>query len=91
MVQRREEGASLRTIADEVGVHHKTVLKAISGGEKAPPATVTGKDGKQYPAKKPKKVNIESQKDLEKAINPAVAEKAQRSFCYVFFCPGLPV
>ena len=48
--QAREQGKSLRAIAEEEGVSLAQVRRDVTG---VPPGTpVTGKDGKQYPAKK---------------------------------------
>lgn len=46
----RDEGHSTRAIAGAVGVDHSTVVRDLSGGASAPPAQVTGTDGKSYPA-----------------------------------------
>jgi transposase-like protein len=56
----RQQGWSLRRIAGRLGVHHTTLLKdrQATGGENSPPdnsdnaPTVTGADGKQYPARR---------------------------------------
>jgi hypothetical protein len=50
---------SNRQIADEIGADKVIVDRArkkleSTGGDMSPPASVTGKDGKQYPAKKTK-------------------------------------
>lgn len=58
---RQEQGMSTRQIAAAVGVSHMTVERAAAGvtnvtpaanaaPEQEPPARVTGKDGKRYPA-----------------------------------------
>ncbi len=54
----RLEGNSYRAIGDALGISHVTAINALSGGKNLPPAelpsTVTGADGKQYPATKPR-------------------------------------
>ena len=48
---------SYRQIGEVSGVDHVTVMNTVnktSGGENSPPETVKGKDGKEYPATKPK-------------------------------------
>lgn len=49
----RKDGASYRQIAETVGVDPVTVYNKTSGVEFSTP--VTGKDGKKYKAKQPKK------------------------------------
>src|SRR5690606_37915330 len=53
----RRMGWSTRRIAEAVGVDHKTVANDLRRiGENSPPApaaTITGRDGKQYPARRP--------------------------------------
>lgn len=51
----RQRGWSLRRIATRLGVTHPTVLEDLSdpGGRSLPPPTVTGSDGKRYPATRP--------------------------------------
>lgn len=55
VVELREEGHSLRAIAEEVEVSESTVRNdlAASGAQGCAPETVTGQDGKEYPATKP--------------------------------------
>jgi hypothetical protein len=48
----REEGHSLRAIAGAVGVDKERVRQDLAGVEDSTPATVTGRDGKSYPAKR---------------------------------------
>lgn len=50
-----QDGMSARAIASATGVTHPTVLKALesTGGKDLPRQTVTGKDGKTYPATSP--------------------------------------
>jgi len=57
VVNLRGQGWSLRRIAAKLGVSDFTVRKDIedSGAIKHAPATVTGVDGKQYPATRPSK------------------------------------
>jgi hypothetical protein len=56
----RQQGKSLRTLADEEGVHESTVRSDLDkvtagGGAVTPPDdTVTGQDGRKQPARKPK-------------------------------------
>ena len=77
----REQGWSYRRIANILGVDHATIIGWLrdSGGENSPPEVVTGADGKQYPATKPKPepkpyVIVDKQKDVErvaKAVDKA--------------------
>ena len=48
----REEGHSLRAIAGAVGVAESQVRKDLAGAHQCAPETVTGLDGKSYPARK---------------------------------------
>jgi hypothetical protein len=50
-------GQSTRQAAADLGVDKETVRKARSRGDQSPPAAVTGRDGKLYPAKKSKEEN----------------------------------
>jgi len=43
---------SNRAIASQIGADEKTVRKARSGADQSAPETVTGKDNKQYPARR---------------------------------------
>ena len=71
VVRLRQQGWSLRRIAERLGVHHDTVREDLLGVGNPTPATVTGADGKQYPATKPIPV-IEAPK-TSKAEAPAEA------------------
>ncbi|MDO8673071.1 MAG: MT-A70 family methyltransferase [Dehalococcoidia bacterium] len=48
----RSEGWSTRRIADRLHVDDKTVRNDLEGAEYSAPDTVTGKDGKEYPAER---------------------------------------
>jgi len=48
----REDGHSVRAIAGAVGVDPKQVQRDLAGVDMSTPATVTGRDGKSYPARK---------------------------------------
>lgn len=56
VVELRAEGKSIRAIAGEMGVSTTQVVRDISdsGVTGVTPESVTGKDGKEYPASKPK-------------------------------------
>jgi transposase-like protein len=49
----RQEGHSLRAIAGATGVSQGQVRRDLSGVSQDTPATVTGRDGKSYPSKRP--------------------------------------
>lgn len=49
----REQGLSKRAIAAAVGADEKTVRNDLSGAENSAPDSVTGADGKTYPASRP--------------------------------------
>lgn len=56
----REIGMSTRAIASATGDSPRTVRRAIdSGGAFAPPAPVTGTDGKTYPSSQPRREPVE--------------------------------
>lgn len=48
----RSMGQTCQQIADSVGVNKATVSRVVANATTDSPATITGKDGKQYPAKK---------------------------------------
>jgi hypothetical protein len=50
----RSMGKTCQAIADAVGVNKATVSRVVANATTESPATVKGKDGKQYPAKKAK-------------------------------------
>lgn len=52
--QMRSDGMSYRAIAEATGVDPMTVHKSLQGVENSTPETVTGSDGKTYPARKPR-------------------------------------
>lgn len=65
----REQGMSTRQIAGVTGIDARTVRRDLDQvGRDAPPATVTGSDGKQHPATRPAKP------DLSPAILAALAD-----------------
>ncbi len=90
VAQRREAvaelaqtGMSTRAIGSALGVDHKTVSNDLrSAGENSPPgkdlslATVTGLDGKQYPATRPAPVDAPAGPDV--ASPPAASEPPDR-------------
>jgi DNA modification methylase/transposase-like protein len=59
----RREGWSYPRIAAALGVDPKTVRTDIEGWENSQPATVTGADGKVYPARKPAKSHAEAHRE----------------------------
>lgn len=70
-IKLREDGNSTRQIAEKLGTSQRTVSRDIASGEAiASPQKVTGKDGKQYPAKK-KKTSIiaKDNREAQKALN----------------------
>ena len=60
----------MRRIAERLGVHHDTVREDLLGVGNPTPATVTGADGKQYPATKPAPVEWPERHEAE-APTPA--------------------
>jgi N6-adenosine-specific RNA methylase IME4/ParB-like chromosome segregation protein Spo0J len=66
----RQEGMSTRAIADVLGVNASTVSRN-TGVAFATPEKVTGKDGKQYPARKPRQqaVIARSEAEVSRAID----------------------
>ena len=50
IVDMRQDGMSYRQIAEATGVHPTTVMRAMGGVAFATPETITGRDGKTYPA-----------------------------------------
>lgn len=48
----RSMGRTCQQIADAVGVNKATVSRVVANATTESPGTITGKDGKQYPAKK---------------------------------------
>ncbi len=70
VVRLRQQGWSLRRIAERLGVHHDTVREDLLGVGNPTPATVTGADGKQYPATKPAPVEWPERHEAE-APTPA--------------------
>lgn len=79
VVDKRTEGKSLRTIADEEDVSESQVrndLKAAGAQGCAPePETVTGRDGKTYPARQPTEINPDAD-DPPEGWDEAPAEPA---------------
>jgi len=77
VVRLRQQGWSLRRIAERLGVHHDTVREDLLGVGNPTPATVTGADGKQYPATKPAPVELPERHKAEapaQATQPAPAK-----------------
>lgn len=71
----REEGHTTRAIAGAVGVDHSTVIRDLAGGASAPPARVTGLDGKSYPARKTGVLRTQSAtRERERRISELAAE-----------------
>ena len=71
------KGLSTRKIATILGEDHSTIVKTIqkarTGGEISPPPVITGTDGKQYPATRPKPtpkpyVIVDKPKDIERVV-----------------------
>ena len=69
----RQQGESLRAISRKTGVSHEQVRQDLSGVNRLTPETVTGADGKQYPAtqapREPQPVGLfnPTDKDIERA------------------------
>lgn len=77
VVRLRQQGWSLRRIAERLGVHHDTVREDLLGVGNPTPATVIGADGKQYPATKPAPVELPERHEAEapaQATQPAPAK-----------------
>src|SRR5690606_26376855 len=73
----RGQGWSLRRIAERLGVSKSQVERDASGVPFSAPATVTGADGKQYPATKPAPVELPERHEAEapaQATQPAPAK-----------------
>lgn len=51
VVSLRGTGMSTRAIAAATDTDHSTVVRDLSGGASAPPAVITGTDGKSYPTR----------------------------------------
>jgi ParB-like chromosome segregation protein Spo0J len=70
----RQEGKSLRTIGDELGVSHQQAKKLIQTEAAVNkitvelPKTIKGKDGKKHPAKKAL-INVNTTKELQRALD----------------------
>lgn len=62
----REQGYSLRRIAGEAKVHPETIRRDLRRVADATPATVTGADGKSYPARRPS-IIVTSERDQHRA------------------------
>lgn len=94
----RSQGKSVRTIATELGLPKSTVQNDLSAGSElgvpsgtpAAPLTgeVTGKDGKKYPARKPRKKKDESAESLpngehveNQADSPAAFVRRMNALC----------
>lgn len=82
----RADGATQQEIVEATGSSKGTVHRALSdspNGETVSPATVTGKDGKTYPATKPRtngsppkpSLFMETDAQFEKTIEPKTAER----------------
>src|SRR5690606_31592931 len=65
VVRLRQQGWSLRRIAERLGVSKSQVERDASGVPFGTPATVTGADGKQYPATKPAPVESPERHEAE--------------------------
>ena len=63
----RADGWSNNRIADKLHVDEKTVRNDLAGSDFSEPATVTGSDGKQYPAKRPSVV-VDTPKQAARAL-----------------------
>lgn len=64
----RANGASLRSIADELGVSAEQVRVDLQVSSDLTPETVTGKDNKTYPAQKPKRKKPQEQPDAPEDV-----------------------
>lgn len=62
----RGQGWSTRKIADRLSVARNTVKSDLNLGQIDPPETITGKDGKQYPAKKPTTILIKDKTEAKR-------------------------
>lgn len=65
VVRLRQQGWSLRRIAERLGVSKSQAERDASGVPFGTPATVTGADGKQYPATKPAPVELPERHEAE--------------------------
>jgi len=77
----REAGKSLREIAEVSGVHPSTVADDVRGVGNPTPETITGRDGKSYPAKKVKPapvLDFPEQPEMEAAETRERVERQQR-------------
>ena len=95
----REAGLSTRAIGAALGVHKDTVRNDLAGGESSPPAPVTGRDGKVYPAhvttttRTTEATKVEHDVDLDtgEIVDGGLAEQAGRAAAddAVIELPGL--
>lgn len=60
MIAMKQAGESLRTISDATGLSPQTIMRHTKDVG-VPNGTTTGKDGKQYPARKPKPISTYSE------------------------------
>jgi len=80
----RHQGWSYRRIAAVLGVSHPTVMEWLGeeGGRNLPPepSTITGRDGKQYPAKKEKRPlpPMYGIKEEQKKVITTLLDKAEK-------------
>jgi len=66
--QARKQGKSQRAIAEEEGISRAQIRQDLkdSGGQGCPPETITGKDGKTYPAKKPTTILLKDKTEAKR-------------------------
>lgn len=79
VVEKRTEGKSLRTIADEEGVSLGQVQRDLEAGvspDTPEPETVSGRDGKTYPARQP--ANPDADDPPEDEPEPTPAPESER-------------
>lgn len=95
VASKRSEGKSIRTIAGEMGVPKSTVADDLSGVRRRTPEpeTVTGEDGKTYPATRPEPAPVEPEpepeSDDESAADTLPPDEPERP-AYPFTPPPAP-
>ncbi|MBO8142688.1 MAG: helix-turn-helix domain-containing protein [Firmicutes bacterium] len=77
----RAQGWSLRRIARRLGVDPMTVHHDLRGVENSTPQTITGADGKQYPATKP--ASLVEEPKAEAPVQVVSSDNLRRGVTFV--------